>query len=130
VFEDPDLRGAPVVLLHESYPYTAEAAYLAAVYDNAYLDLAFSLPPLSRKELERVVSVALGVAPVGKLMCSSDGTRIPEHFYLGATRARLCLEQVLNEMVDQGDLALEDAQTAGTMILRDNARRVYRLPTA
>jgi hypothetical protein len=41
VLQRPDYRGMPVVLLHECYPYTRQGGYLAAVYENAYLDLSY-----------------------------------------------------------------------------------------
>lgn len=130
LFEDPDLRPAPIVLLHASFPYVAEAAYLAAVYPNAYLDLPFSLPPLDALTLHRVVETALGVAPAGKLMVSSDGTRIPEHYYLGATRARAILARVLDAMVEAGELNAAEAEATAGLVLHDTAVRLYRLDGA
>lgn len=127
LFDASSLAGAPIVLLHESYPFTAEAAYLAACYPNAYLDIAFSLPPLDRLQLAHAVQTALGAAPASKVMVSSDGTSIPEHYYLGAIRARQIVSEVLEKMVDVGELSLEDAQELGAMVLRDNARHVYGL---
>jgi hypothetical protein len=130
IFEDAELRGAPIVMLHASYPFTAEAAYLAAAYPNAYLDLPFCLPPLDRFELVRVLHMALGTAPGSKLLCSSDGVGIPEHYWLGAVRARECLTHVLGDLVRAGELSEEDAVELGRMMLRDNAERLYRLPEA
>ena len=127
LFEDRSLVSAPIVLLHASFPYTAEAAFLAAVYPNAYLDLAFSLPPLGRLELFRIVETALGVAPASKLMCSSDGTSIPEHYWLGAVRAREALSVVLGRMQDGNELSAGDCEEFGRMVLHDTAMRVYRL---
>jgi predicted TIM-barrel fold metal-dependent hydrolase len=127
LFEDSGLEGAPIVLLHESYPFTAEAAYLASAYANAYMDIAFTLPPLDRLELRRVLGVALGAAPASKLMVSSDGVGIPEHYWLGATRARQVLGDLLDEMVAASELDPDEAAEVGSMVLRDNARRVYRL---
>ena len=130
LFEDPSLSGAPIVLLHESFPFTAEAAFLAAVYPNAYVDLAFALPPLARGRLEEATRVALGVAPAGKIMCSSDGILIPELYWLGASRARLCLSTVLGEMIAAGELDEPEALTLAQLVLHDNAVRVYRLDRA
>jgi uncharacterized protein len=127
IFEDPALSAAPIVLLHESYPYTAEAAYLAAVYANAYVDIAFTLPPLDRRELKRVVGIAMGAAPASKVMCSSDGVCIPEQYWLGAVRARDILGDVLSEMVEDDEIGADDASRLGRMVLRDNAMRLYRL---
>jgi uncharacterized protein len=127
IFEDAGLTGAPIILLHESYPYTAEAAYLATVYPNAYVDIAFTLPPLDRRELRRVVGVALGTAPASKVMCSSDGVCIPEQYWLGAVRARQIVGEVLSEMVEAGELSEDKAEQLGRMVLCDNAMRVYEL---
>lgn len=42
VLEDPAYRAMPVVLLHGCWPYVREGAYLAAVYDHAWLDLSYT----------------------------------------------------------------------------------------
>lgn len=127
LFEDRELSGAPIVLLHESFPFTAEAAYLAAAYPNAYVDVAFSLPPLDRGLLCQALRTVLGAAPATKVMCSSDGILIPEHYWLGAARARLCLSDVLSEMIDAGALDSTEALTIAQMALQDNATRIYHL---
>jgi predicted TIM-barrel fold metal-dependent hydrolase len=127
IFEDPTLASAPIVMLHESYPYTAEAAYLAVSYPNAYLDIAYTLPPLDRLELHRVTGVALGAAPASKIMVSSDGVGIPEQYWLGAIRARDAVGRVLGAMVEADELSSEVAATMGRMILHDNAVRLYGL---
>jgi hypothetical protein len=127
LFEDASLQEVPIVLLHASYPYTAEAAYLAAVYPNAYMDIAFSLPPLDRVELNHILHIALGVAPASKIMCSSDGVGIPEHYWLGAVRARLCLGQVLGRLVEDDEIDRRQAEEMGRLLLQGNALRVYRL---
>jgi hypothetical protein len=127
IFEDPTLASAPIVLLHESYPYTAEAAYLAVTYPNAYLDIAYTLPPLDRLELIRVTGIALGAAPASKILVSSDGVGIPEQYWLGAIRARDVVGRVLGAMIDADELAEDVAEEMGRMILHDNAVRLYGL---
>lgn len=127
IFEDPTLAAAPVVLLHESYPYTAEAAYLAVSYPNAYLDIAYTLPPLDRLELLRVTGIALGAAPASKILVSSDGVGIPEGYWLGAVRARDVVGRVLGAMIEAEEISSGVAEEMGRMILHDNAVRLYRL---
>jgi predicted TIM-barrel fold metal-dependent hydrolase len=127
LFEDPTLASVPIILLHASYPFTAEAAYLCSVYPNAYLDIAFSLPPLDRFELLRILHIALGVAPASKLVCSSDGAGIPEHYYLGAARARSCLAEALTSLIIAGEISHAEAEQIGRMLLHENAERVYSL---
>jgi predicted TIM-barrel fold metal-dependent hydrolase len=127
VLEDRDLAGAPIVLLHESFPYTSEAAYLATVYPHVYLDIAFTLPPLDRLLLRRSVETALGTAPASKVMVSSDGVGIPEQYWLGAVRARAIVAEVLVEMVDAGEIDAEEGSALGRQVLHGTASQVYGL---
>jgi len=127
VLEEPAWESVPVVLLHAGYPFTAEAAFLCAVYPNAFLDLSFSLPPLGKGQLRGAVETALGTAPASKLMCSSDGTCIPEHYFLGAIRAREVISEALGGMVEGREVSPADAKELGRMVLHDNAIRLYAL---
>jgi len=130
IFEEPRYQGAPIVLLHESYPYTREAAYLTALYPQVYADLSYAVPNIGRAELFSMTRAALAVAPVSKLLHSSDGHSIPEHTWLGARRGREIVATVLEEMVASRELAPTMAEEAGAALLRENARRVYRLDKA
>jgi predicted TIM-barrel fold metal-dependent hydrolase len=127
VLQRPDYRGMPVVLLHECYPYTRQGGYLAAVYENAYLDLSYGIPLLGYGEMLTFTRQALGVAPSSKLMYSSDGIGVPELHWISAIDGRRVLGEALGEMVSHGDLALLEAESAGESILRGNATRLYRL---
>ncbi|HVC79464.1 MAG TPA: amidohydrolase family protein [Chloroflexota bacterium] len=127
VLQRPEYRGMPVVLLHESYPYTRQGAFLAAIYANVYLDLSYGIPVLGFEEMLAFTRQALGVAPYSKLMYSSDGVGLPEVHWASALHGRQVLGQVLGETVAHGDLSPAMAQTAGAAILRENARRVYGL---
>jgi hypothetical protein len=125
VFEEPRYRAMPVVLLHGCWPYFREGAYLASVYGNAFLDLSYAIPFLSVGEMRSMTRAALGVAPIGKLMYSSDGARVPELHWLGARDGRRVLSAALGELVADGDLALGEATRAGERILRDTAAGLY-----
>jgi len=127
LFEDPSFAAAPIVMLHESYPFTREAAYLAAVYENAYLDISYSVPFLDYHELLSCTHQALGVAPWSKVLYSSDGFGIPEHAWLGALHGRRVLAHALQAKIDAGELDGAEAMEAAGAILHDNSRRVYRL---
>ena len=127
VLQRPDYRGLPVVLLHECYPYTRQGGYLAAVYENVYLDLSYGIPPLGYGEMLSFTRQALGVAPTSKLVYSSDGIGVPELHWISAMDGRRAIGQVLGEMVAHGELSLPEAEAAGESILRDNATRLYRL---
>jgi uncharacterized protein len=125
VLEDPAYRSMPIVLLHGCWPYFREGAYLASVYPNAWLDLSYGIPFLSKAELRSMTRAALGVAPVGKLMYSSDGGRVPELHWMSAHDGRALIGEALGELVADGDLDEAEARTAGERILRDNAAVLY-----
>lgn len=127
VFQRSDYHGMPVVLLHECYPYTRQGGYLAAVYENVYLDLSYGIPLLGYGEMLSFTRQALGVAPSSKLMYSSDGIGVPELHWISAIDGRRAIGEALGELVSRGELDLSDAEAAGESILRANATRLYRL---
>ena len=130
VLEKPGYRGMPVVLLHECYPYTREGGYLAAVYENVYLDLSYGIPLLGYGEMFSFTHQALGVAPISKLLYSSDGIGVPEIHWISALDGRHVLGQALEELVAHGELSIPEAEAAGESVLRGNAIRLYRLSSA
>jgi len=130
VLERPDYRGMPVVLLHGCYPYTREGGYLAALYESVYLDLSYGIPLLGYAEMLSFTREALGVAPISKLLYSSDGIGVPELHWLGALYGRRVLGWALGELVAHGELNLSEAETAGEDVLRGNASCLYRLSSS
>jgi predicted TIM-barrel fold metal-dependent hydrolase len=127
VLQRPDYRAMPVVLLHECYPYTRQGGYLAAVYENVYLDLSYGIPLLGYGEMLSFTRQALGVAPSSKLMYSSDGIGVPELHWISAVDGRRVLGQALGEMISHRELALLEAEAVGESVLRANATRLYGL---
>jgi uncharacterized protein len=127
VLGKPDYRALPVVLLHECYPYTRQGGYLAAVYENVYLDLSYGIPLLGYGEMLAFTRQALGVAPTSKLVYSSDGIEVPELHWMSAIDGRRVIGEVLGELVAYGETSLTQAETAGESMLRENAIRLYRL---
>jgi hypothetical protein len=127
ILQQPDYRGMPVVMLHECYPYTRQGGYLAALYENAYLDLSYGIPLLGYGEMLSFTRAALGVAPASKLMYSSDGIEVPELHWISALDGRRVIGEALGEMVSHGEFTLPEAETVGENILRTNARRLYGL---
>jgi uncharacterized protein len=127
ILERADYQSMPVVLLHESYPYTQLAAYLAAVYPNAYLDLSYTIPFVDRLEMVAFTRQALSVAPASKLMYSTDGINVPEMHWAGALRGRSVIGQVLDEMIDADEIDEEQAYQLALQVLHDTAYTVYKL---
>lgn len=127
VLQKPEYRGMPVVLLHECYPYTQQGGYLAAVYENVYLDLSYGIPFLGFGEMLSFTRDALGVAPISKLLYSSDGTGVPELHWMSALDGRHVLGLALEELVAHDEMSISGAEAAGESVLRGNAIRLYRL---
>jgi uncharacterized protein len=127
VLQRPDYRGMPVVLLHECYPYTRQGGYLAAVYQNVYLDLSYGIPLLGYGEMLSFTRQALGVAPSSKLMYSSDGIGVPELHWISAIDGRRVLGEALGGLVAYGELDLLEAEAVGEGVLCGNAMCLYGL---
>jgi uncharacterized protein len=124
IFEAPALRGLRVVLLH-SYPFVREAGYLAAVYPGVYLDLGLTIPHASVHGMRTAVREALHLAPVGKVLFSTDAQRTPELFWLAARWGRRVLGDVMDRTVSDGDLTSDEAEDAAARILCGNATALY-----
>ncbi|HET8750888.1 MAG TPA: amidohydrolase family protein [Gaiellaceae bacterium] len=112
-------RETPFVLLH-CYPYVREAGWLAHVYGNVWFDLSLTIPHVSQPA--QAIREALELAPVSKLLYASDAARTPELYYLAARWWRRALGEVLPELLPE-----RDVEEAARRILRENARRLYRL---
>jgi uncharacterized protein len=116
---------APIVLLHAGYPFCREAGYLASVYPNVHLDFGLAIPFLSVQGMREVLRMAFELVPLPKLLWSSDASRIPELYYLGALWGRRMLAKTLEQCVSDLELTVREAERYGRAILRDNALRLY-----
>ncbi|HXX77201.1 MAG TPA: amidohydrolase family protein, partial [Ktedonobacteraceae bacterium] len=126
VLEHREYRAMPVVLLHESYPYTQQGAYLATVYENVFFDLSYGIPFLGYHEMLQFSRAAFSVAPYSKLLYSSDAVGVPEIHWVSALFGRRILGQVLGECVANGELSPTEAEQAGAAVLHDNAIQLYK----
>ncbi len=114
----------PIVILHAGYPYVREAAYLASVYGNVYADISLAIP-FAAGDIPGLITEMLGVAPLSKVMYSSDAFSIPELFWLSARLGRWGLARALEALVEAGLLRAAEAEEAGARILGANARALY-----
>ena len=112
-------RETTFVLLH-CYPFVREAGWLAHVYGNVFFDLSLTIPHVFRPA--EALREALELAPVSKLLYASDAARTPELYYLAARWWREALADVLGDALEQ-----REAEQTGRMILRENAKKLYRL---
>jgi hypothetical protein len=119
LLEGGALSRGPVVLLHAAYPFVREAAYLASVYPNVWVD--FSLVPLRLPGpgLTRVLEELLDALPVTKLLYGSDAWGVPEGLWYAARASRRALAAAL------GWLPRGEVRIAALRILHDNADELY-----
>jgi uncharacterized protein len=120
--------GVPVMLLH-NYPFHRNAAYLAQVFEHVFMDVGLATHntgALSRA----VIRESLELVPFGKMLYSSDAFGLPELYFLAALLFRRGLTAVLDDLVSAGEAADSDAERIASLILSENARRVYRLDPA
>jgi predicted TIM-barrel fold metal-dependent hydrolase len=127
ILERPDYQTMQVILLHESYPYCQQGAYLAAIYPHVYFDLSYTIPFIDKLEMLAFTRQALSIAPASKLMYSSDGIYVPEMHWAGAVRGRKILGQVLQDMITAEELDEQQAYRLAQQILHDTAYTVYGL---
>ncbi|CAN1770520.1 Protein fluG [Linum perenne] len=127
VLEDERFSKCRLVILHASYPFSREASHLASVYSQVYLDFGLAVPKLSVHGMISSVKELLELAPIKKVMFSTDGYAFPETYYLGAKKARECLFSVLQDACRDGDLTVAEAVEAARDILAQNAIRLYKI---
>ncbi|KAM0896243.1 hypothetical protein ACQ4PT_023321 [Festuca glaucescens] len=130
VLEDERFAKCQLVLLHASYPFSKEASYLASVYSQVYLDFGLAIPKLSVQGMTSSLKELLELAPIKKVMFSTDGYAFPETYYLGARRARDVVYRVLSAACEDGDLSIHEAIDAIEDIFRRNALDLYKLNVA
>ena len=117
----------PVLLLH-CWPYQRQAAYLAAVFEQVYLDVGLTLHYVGPARAPAILAEALEVTPFRKLLYSSDAYGVAEFHHLGALAFRRGLAEILQQRVDADELSLPDALRIARWTGADNARRLYGLP--
>ncbi|GAB4847980.1 hypothetical protein Ancab_039400 [Ancistrocladus abbreviatus] len=127
LLEDTRFSKCRIVLLHASYPFSREASYLAAVYPQVHLDFGLIIPKLSVHGMISSVKELLELAPIKKVMFSTDGYAFPEIFYLGAKRAREVVFSVLRDACEDGDLSISEAVEAATDMFANNAIQFYKI---
>jgi len=127
VLEDPRWRGVRIVVLHMAYPYFREAAYMASVWPQVYVDLSLALPVLGPAAIPPLIET-LSLAPASKLLYGSDLGGLPELLALSTNWARTGLSEALSWLVERRELSSEQARAVGRKILSESAAALYGLP--
>lgn len=125
LLHSPSGSAGPIVLIHGSYPWTDELAYLAATRPNVWADLSlcniFS-PLTSAPRLLRLVDLA----PTDRILLASDGFQEPELYWFAAVVLRDAWEQARSTLAAAGARAgwLDGVENG---IFEGNARALYGL---
>lgn len=114
-----------IVLIHGSYPWTDELAYLAATRPNVWADLSlcniFS-PMTTANRLLRLVDLG----PTNRILLATDGFQEPELYWFAALVLRDAWKQVRSTLAGAGARAswLDEVEVA---IFDGNAETLYGL---
>ena len=116
---------AAIVLIHGSYPWHEELAYLVTTKPNVHADLSLSniFAPLT--VADRLARI-LELAPAAKVLLGTDGHGEPETFWFAATLLHEAWEQARARLSEAGarNPWLDDVEDR---IFERNARELYRL---
>lgn len=122
--KNPRFAKAKVVLLHGSFPYTRNAAWMAYNFPNVYLDL--SQTQLWQGVLNnQILEDALSVVPHDKIMLGTGQHWYCEMAWLASKIAKRSLENVMGRLVDMNLFSADQAAASARMILSENAMRLY-----
>lgn len=113
----------PITLLH-CYPFIREAAFLAEVFSNVYLDIGV-IQNFTGPSAGRVLAEAMELTPFYKQLYSSDAFGLAELHFLGARVFRNALASVLDGWIAAGDVTPGKAEAIARAIASENARRIY-----
>jgi predicted TIM-barrel fold metal-dependent hydrolase len=127
VLEDPRWADIHIVILHMSYPYFREAAFMAAVWPQVSVDLSLAPVFLGPGVIAPLVEM-LSLAPSSKLLYGSDVGNLPELFGLCAQWTRASLGEALGFLIEHDELTRAEAREIGRRILSENATELYALP--
>ncbi|MBA3451233.1 MAG: amidohydrolase family protein [Chloroflexia bacterium] len=116
-------RDAKVILIH-TYPYVAEASWMAAALPNVWMDLSEGVP-FALAAVDRIFATALELAPINRILYGSDAFAGPEQIWLGAKIAKAALARVFGDLLAKDLVTEDEARDAARAILAGNARVLY-----
>ncbi len=115
----------PLVLLH-CYPYHRQAGWLALVYPHVYVDVGLTVGQVGPRAAA-VLPEFFELAPLGKLLFSTDAYQLPELYQVGAAAYRHALGRMLDSWLADDAITADDAERIALAVGSATARRLYKL---
>ena len=131
-FNDPELSKTNFVLVHGGSPFTRNVISLFGK-PNVYADFSAQTFFLYPRALSENLRGWLESYP-DRILFGTDAFSFgpavdwPEVAWLSNTTARRALAMALTEMMNDGEISRDRALELARMVLRDNARKLYKLP--
>jgi len=120
-----DFPDVDFVLLHGSFPWMDDALAMARTFKNVYLDLAWTFT-LSDSMARRYLREALDFVPLDRFCWGCD-TWTAEEGYGALMAVRSALAGEFGRRVGEGLMHSGAARRAIDMVLRENAKALYKL---
>lgn len=124
--EEDEFKDAKIILVHGGYPYCFEAAYLASVFPNVYVDIS-EMVPFAPRGAKQGLDLIFDMCPFNKVLYGSDGFVIPDIHWLGAKTAKRHLASLFTELENEGLFDQDMAEETARMVFYDNAKKLYGL---
>jgi predicted TIM-barrel fold metal-dependent hydrolase len=124
LLSDDKIRHATVTLVHSGFPNNQNAAYMASVLPNVFLDFSLTVPFLNPTSHQRLMEI-IEVAPSSKIMYGSDGFGVPEVFWFSAKVGKKLLEKCLTKFLDEKVFDENELHRQAAAILSRNASELY-----
>jgi predicted TIM-barrel fold metal-dependent hydrolase len=130
VLDDPELRKTNFVMVHGGWPFTREATALLTK-PNAYVDFSAQSLSLTPTALAAILREWLEYVPEKVLFGTdaypySDEMGWEESLVATSRTGRKALGIALTAMMRDGEITRQRASELARMVLRDNAKKLYR----
>lgn len=131
VLNDPKLRKTNFVMIHGGWPFTREVSALLSK-PNAYADFSEQTFMNYPRAVAGAIREWLEFAPE-KVLFGTDAYPFSEEMYweeagwVATSTGRDALGLALTGMLQDGEITRERAIEIARMVLRDNARKLYKL---
>ena len=113
-----------IVFLHESFPFTRNAAIMAYNFPNVYLDLSQTLPWQSLL-FPRCLEDALSITPHDKIVLGTGQHWYAEMAWIASYIAKRSMERVMTTFVEDGLLSEAQAKRSARLVLGENGMKLY-----